>query len=683
MLLVFAVPGEGGTPVSIVNSKHNLSSSGTGSIKALDEGSGGTSEICVFCHTPHTARLEAPLWNRTNPEGPYTVYYSDVMSALSITPESPVQAGGGYAVHVKTRICMSCHDGTIALGQLVNMPTGMSGSVAMQGTTGGLMPDTAAGYIGTDLRDDHPVAVKHRDPAAVNPEMKSLSGSQVRLYYDSGGGVIRSNQNDGGWIECTSCHDAHDNQYGNFLVDDNVGSKICLSCHEKTGYTSILANESVHSNTNYSNAYPTATGGTPATLGSSVQDVKCMVCHFPHKSGVTSAAPTTPNPTAGKYLLTYQEEQSCYNPTNRWNQANSSCHDTGGAGKNISAEVNKGSAHHVEASTGAHNATEGRSGSQTSMTWHVECVDCHNSHTAGKLLHTNGTNAVTSVNSLYGAGGVAPSWPAAWNAPNTFTYKEPIGLTTNPTGTIVTNEYEICLRCHSAFSSIPATMTDQAKEFNINNSSYHSVVQVNAGGATPRFTPTLWTAGSGFSDDSTMYCADCHGNDNLIGPQGTHGSSNANLTVLPWAVRATYDPGGGGAAQQQQNGDLCFKCHETSNYNNAVDGTTTTNSGFRTAADLNLHNQHAFRSSPSTTIVNPRAYRCVNCHIRNSHGWKRKALVVFRDDGSAEPGWTNAYEADGAGSGLIDNTSVLPAAGAYGDNRNANCTTSAVTGCHN
>jgi len=674
---------------TVIGTRHDLSSTGTRSIQSRLTGSGGTTEVCVFCHTPHSARSDAPLWNKADPTGPYTVYASDVLNALNITPESPVSGSApGDAGHAKTRICMSYHDGTIALGSLVNQPSGQSGNIAMTGTDAqGRIPSTAMGYIGVDLRDDHPVAVKHRDAAHVDQELKSISGSKVRLYYASGNRILPTTA-DGNYIECTSCHDAHDNTYGKFLIDDNVGSKLCLSCHTKQGYASLLATESVHSNTTYSTAFSPPTGGIPATLGGSVETVKCMVCHYPHKSGVTIGS-NSPNPGAGKYLLSYKEEQSCYNNPNRWGQTVSVCHGSlASSTKNIFTEVNKSSAHHVDTSTGLHNATEGRSGvlswttSEPGSGWHVECDDCHNTHSAGKLLHTNGTNTVISTYSIYGAGGVAVSWPVGgWNATflaSNFTYIQPLGVVELTGG--VSYEYEICLKCHSSWGgSIPASMTDQAKEFNIYNASYHPVAALNAA----RFSPTQWTGGSGFNDNSLMFCSDCHGNNSISPqPQGPHGSVNTGLMVRP-PNGATYGPANGGAAQQQSNGDLCFKCHSTAIYNTASNGSTSTNTGFRTAANLNLHNQHAFRSSPSTTIANPLAYRCVNCHTRTAHGWKRKALVVLRGDGSLESGWGNAYEAMGQGTGLIDSSTVLPAAGAYGPNRNDNCTTSAVTGCHN
>jgi len=218
---------------SIVNTKHDLSVVSTGAtIKSRITASGGTTEICVFCHTPHTATTDAPLWNRANPVGSYMTYTSDVLSALNYPAiEDPLSVGAsGYQVHVKTRICMSCHDGTIALGSLVNLPTGISLPIPMQGAVGGKMPSTAAGYLGTDLRDDHPVAVIH-DPAR-DPELQAITGSNVRVYTLAAGRVTPTNSN-GGYVECTSCHDVHDNQFGKFLVKSNANSDLCRTCHLK------------------------------------------------------------------------------------------------------------------------------------------------------------------------------------------------------------------------------------------------------------------------------------------------------------------------------------------------------------------------------------------------------------------------------------------------------------------
>jgi predicted CXXCH cytochrome family protein len=676
-------------PKSIELSKHNLSSSSTNTIRSAT--TNGTTEICVFCHTPHTATPDAPLWNRTNVSGPYTTYASDVMTALSYSLEDPSStSAAGKAEHVKTRICMSCHDGTIAMGNVVNLPSGFPVSeISMVGAAGGLMPSTEAGYIGTDLRDDHPVAVKHLP--SQDQELKAISGSNARVYSLSGGKVV-SSQVDGGYVECTSCHDPHDDQYGNFLIDENVSSKMCRSCHSKVGIDQSAGSgtdESVHTNINAgSNAYAPPTGGTPGTLGATVQEVKCMACHFPHKSGVESATPASPSPGTGKYLLAYNGEQTCFNATNRWGQSSASvCHTT--ASKNIQSLVQLTNAHRVGNYTAPgtpHNATEGRTRSGTGWlgvagnSWHVECDDCHNSHTTGRRLHTVGTNTVTSTSAIYGTGGAEPGGTGAWTvlADSAYTYIEPGGAVGIASG--VTKEYQICLKCHSSFAwgtsgpaSVPTSnLTDQAKEFNPLNASYHPVMNAAANTWGTYLAP--WTAGS-----QLMYCSDCHGNSSISpAPQGPHGSANAKILVLPYSG-STYGAAGGGAAGAQPAGELCFKCHDPNVYNNPTLNTTTATGFAVSGSGFNLHNQHRYREDGNTTTPNPIAYRCVNCHVRVAHGWQRKGLVVISGDGVGEP-WPGAYEAGGQNTAPISTGSSLPASGSYGAAKGANCVT--MSGCH-
>ncbi|MCX6268382.1 MAG: 6-bladed beta-propeller, partial [Bacteroidetes bacterium] len=88
---------------SIVNTRHNLSVNGPGEMRANSE-----EEICLFCHTPHSSRPESPLWNRREPGVTYNLYKSSTMQALPGQPDGT------------SMLCLSCHDGTIALGSLIS-----------------------------------------------------------------------------------------------------------------------------------------------------------------------------------------------------------------------------------------------------------------------------------------------------------------------------------------------------------------------------------------------------------------------------------------------------------------------------------------------------------------------------------------------------------------------------------
>ena len=67
-------------------------------------------EICIFCHTPHGASAtDGPLWNHQTSTAIYQTFSSPTLTALGITIGPPNGA---------SRLCLSCHDGTVALGSV-------------------------------------------------------------------------------------------------------------------------------------------------------------------------------------------------------------------------------------------------------------------------------------------------------------------------------------------------------------------------------------------------------------------------------------------------------------------------------------------------------------------------------------------------------------------------------------
>lgn len=681
-LALSAVWLAGAAPISVMNSKHNLSSistSGTGSIKSVDAALGGTTEVCVFCHTPHGGNTQAPLWNKTASVGSYSTYTSDVLAGLVYWAAEDPKSGAGVVPHVKTRICLSCHDGTIALGSLVNLPPGVTTQIPMDGTAGtNKMPPTAAGYIGLELNDDHPVAIKHDTS---DPELTSIPLlAKVRLYRESDAVPTKANLD---YVECTSCHDAHDNQWGNFLVESNQNSALCLRCHRKEGFTG-----SAHEiNNTVAYAPPTGApvaGGNPTNHGPMVGNVKCMSCHFPHKAGVTSALPTTPNPTSGKYLLSFQEEASCFNDNDRFGQTNvAACHgNSAPAGqRSIEPALSSASRHNMANYANKHQSMEVNSGTSNGWfsptAWHVECEDCHNPHTAGTALHTQGTNTISPTSSLYGVAyaSVSGGYPAGnWSAPVTFSPVEPLGATFSTLwGATPVKEYEVCFKCHSNFASGGGSfpnaytslqqMSDQSKEFNVNNAmgSFHSVVTSNTN--TWGAMINGWNTGS-----QLMYCSDCHTKEGLNRPKGSHGSSNGYiLSYLYYDDKAAV-----GVNPDDAAGTLCLQCHDPNTYSTGIGA----NTGFYTTGGTNLHTQHyTVRNNPVSAF----AYRCVNCHIRTSHGWDRKGMIHRQGD--------NASHANGNWYEPVSGPTItglnLPASRGYAHgnaNKNVDCQT--IIGCH-
>jgi len=239
---------------AIANTKHNLSVTGPGTIKATVE-----TEICVFCHTPHSATTELPLWNHALTTHNYVPAELPSVSTgwprLLSTVQPPDKA---------SKLCLSCHDGTVAIGLLVNMPgPGSSGSVTMQGTAGGNMPTTAYGYIGTNLSGTHPVSIAVNDTLINDKNLCTTPGAYT-LQYPPAGDPVKlkptSNTYKGGTgkpvttataftyfqgVQCTSCHDPHLEGVVDFLVKGTGSpaptkghpgniSALCTSCHPGT-----------------------------------------------------------------------------------------------------------------------------------------------------------------------------------------------------------------------------------------------------------------------------------------------------------------------------------------------------------------------------------------------------------------------------------------------------------------
>lgn len=457
---------------TILNSKHDLSTSGPGPIKASVE-----SEVCLFCHTPHRAIDQGPLWNHAMSRvAHYTPYSSSSARAAFGQPTGA------------SKLCLSCHDGTVAIGEVNSRPA----PIAMQGgvTT---MPGGDSN-LQTDLSDDHPFSFAFDSGlAAANGELRSpedLTG-RVRLDRD-------------GQLQCTSCHDPHDNQFGKFLVMDNHASTLCTSCHDKRFWT-----ESIHRS---SAATWNGTGldPWPHTEKSTVSANACENCHAPHGAGI------------GPRLMTQvTEESNCY-----------ACHNGNVVAKNIQLEFAKSSMHPIAATAGVHIPRE----DLINPPRHVECADCHNPHASKHAP----ASAPAASGALAGVAGI--------NAAK---------ATVDP----IANEYELCFRCHAdSIARGPARVprvvvqTNTRLEFAPTAASYHPVEAVGKNPDVPSMIGPTWTR------FSRIYCTDCHNNDdgpgtNGTGPRGPHGSIHTPLLERRLDLLD-------GQKESAAIYALCYKCHE-------------------------------------------------------------------------------------------------------------------------
>jgi len=202
--LAFVLLSAGAAFAGIAGSKHDMRTWLT------DEAVGeGYDEVCVYCHTPHSASSAAQLWNRTGVAiGSYMVYTSSTMNA------TPGQPGAG------SQLCLSCHDGTIAVNNLVNPPNNAPSGAP----TDYFIANTNAAYMGTDLTNDHPIGLDYGQSA-------SGDAGLIPIGTVTTAGTVRLIS--GTQVECASCHDAHNATAVPFLRTSNVESLLCTACHLK------------------------------------------------------------------------------------------------------------------------------------------------------------------------------------------------------------------------------------------------------------------------------------------------------------------------------------------------------------------------------------------------------------------------------------------------------------------
>jgi len=470
---------------SIINSVHNLSAAGPGTVKATIG-----SDACVFCHTAHHANGETPLWNHSmSSVSNYVVYSSARLDALKLTIPQP---------NGSSRLCLSCHDGTVALG---NVSSGQA--VAMQnGVT--TMP-AGANNLGTDLSSDHPISfVYDSNLAGLDSSIKdpSLLTGKVRLDRE-------------GRLQCTACHDPHNNQYGNFLVMDNSASALCLTCHNPPGWTtsphalSGIAAPAVITVRLASASRPNSKFAA-RIKSATIAGIGCENCHISHRAAAKTHLMQSETP-----------EQNCF-----------SCHNGITVKQDLAADFDKPSVHPITLNSDSHSPVEDPVNPPMR---HVTCADCHNAHAANAAtaFTPNASGALAGVTGISAAGG---------------------------TLTPLTKEYQLCFRCHADSAERgPATVqrqyiqTNTRLQFSTGNQSFHPVEAVGRNLASVPSLIMPWTV------NSLIYCTDCHNSDSGPkaggnGANGPHGSIYRPLLERNLNLGDFQGESAGAYA-------LCYKCH--------------------------------------------------------------------------------------------------------------------------
>jgi predicted CXXCH cytochrome family protein len=311
-------------------------------------------------------------------------------------------------------------------------------------------------------------------------------------------------------MQCTSCHNPHNDQFGKFLVMGNSASALCNTCHLKNFWSQTTHRTSTRT---WNGVAPNP---WPHTAYTTVATNACENCHRPHTAGGHQ-----------RILNANAEEDNCY-----------FCHNGNVAQKNVKNDFLKASTHPLASATGVHSPVEGA----VPANRHVECVDCHNPHAS------NPTTATVP----YASGRLAQLVGVSSS-----------GTSVNP----LVYEYELCFRCHgdSPGTSAPVVtrwITDKnmRSRFAVANASYHPVVATGKNPSGPSLIAP-WTT------SSRMYCSDCHNSDSGVkaggaGPNGPHGSIYRPLLIK----NLTYTDNTTESAAAYA---LCYRCHSrTSILNN-------------------------------------------------------------------------------------------------------------------
>ncbi|MBU0529619.1 hypothetical protein KKF86_07695 [bacterium] len=493
---------------SILNTKHDLSvGSSSANIKAISE-----EQVCVFCHTPHSSDTIAQLWNKIQTEQTnYTIYLSERLAGYH-TPSQP---------NDRSKLCMSCHDGTIAIGSVYNLPGSGAGGVIIMSDGVTTMPISADGYIGIDLSDDHPVGysydTNYDSELIIRNWPWKAQGLRVLLDPDASNGTI----------ECHTCHNPHDNFYSPFLNEPE--SMLCTVCHVKTEWE-----QSVH------------------------YELGCSSCHKSH--------------SGEKALLISVEEINCYS---------SGCHGstipaigTTGRVLDVETQLDYVNSHPTNSIAGVHFSGE-ISGIDFADR-HAECGDCHDPHQAGSTTSSNIASALTGVRGVESLIWPTPTANLVDNE-NEFIVPSSYSMIES-----ASEENQICLKCHSNFTSQPAGQKNIAEEINPYYRSTHGLVKrtvLDGSDGTESRNPYVNSSNMEppFDEDPSSYtrslqCSDCHASEisgsdlnSRTDAKGSHGSSIFVGSIDPLSNQSailveTI------SSSSSTGTPLCFVCHSRSNY---------------------------------------------------------------------------------------------------------------------
>ena len=525
---------------------------------------------CTFCHAPHSGLGGVtPLWNQTLSAQTYTPYTSTTYKQQGNT--QPI-------LGVTSSLCLSCHDGTVAVGQ-----SAVFGKIPVQGTMNPM------DVLGTNLGGSHPFSLVL--PIKDSPDLVASLVAQG-VTADTTGAIKLVNGN----IECTSCHNPHvqgiDPIAQNFLVRDSSNGQMCMACHDPTRVTTGVQNPL---STWTASAHQIATNqvANSANVGlyPTVAVNSCTSCHMEHNANGPARLMRPATPAAPGVDPSTQDCITCHGGTSG---------NISPLPLNIYGEFAKIS-HLLPAGTNSHDAAEP---AVLNNNRHSTCVDCHNPHSG---------NALT----------VFAQPPAIRPPQNGVEGVSAIDGTTVVTPAV--NQFETCFRCHGTsvgkqvlikYGYLPTRLVftgdplNLVPQFSPNSTSSHPVVHARSSPLPqPSLLPSMLNQNGTASArlvGTQIFCTDCHASDDNrefggTGPNGPHGSIYPHILERNYQFSQAAVPGGtvtntypSPDTSPQGPYAMCAKCHDLNN--------------ILTNASWTQHNGH----------ISSDGFSCSVCHT--SHG---------------------------------------------------------------
>jgi len=248
LLTVGLVFGSAGTPAApgsgLANTPHDFTTHANGTVA----GGPGSVGLCKFCHIPHSATTTQLAWNHTLSKNVFDYGVAET------TAGTPYARFSGESYKGPSAKCLSCHDGSVAIGDVGNVGQGGRVLSADKIGTNGFAVTRQVGANG-NMAGVHPVAMPYPFGRTMNTYNGITSGAQlvatewvadptasnIRLYSDDGSGNIVGNARIGAsGIECSSCHDPHNKASRDVLFlrgrmsgTTRESGYLCAQCHDK------------------------------------------------------------------------------------------------------------------------------------------------------------------------------------------------------------------------------------------------------------------------------------------------------------------------------------------------------------------------------------------------------------------------------------------------------------------